>query len=156
MGILPADPDAVGAESLPASGGAHEYGRAVVTEDAQTVTSSCQLRHDRVTKCDWAASEPASTMRGMVPSTSSRPHRLDENLVDDDLRARFATLTNREFTSLREALAYHFSYVRPGITRALDDDSMPARLRRDDFATLHAAMGKLGIRMRSPLPAELE
>lgn len=55
---------------------------------------------------------------------------------------------------MRDALAWHFNYVRPDITRSLDDDSMPARHYREKFRDLHTAMGKLGIRARSPLPSQ--
>lgn len=77
---------------------------------------------------------------------------LGPELVDDELRERFASLTAKEFQAVRDALVYHFNYVRPDVTRMLDDDSMPARSHREQFQELHAGMSKLGIRVRSPLP----
>lgn len=77
---------------------------------------------------------------------------LAPELVDDELRERFAALTAKEFDALRDALVYHFNYVRPDITKSLDDTSMPAKHYRDKFRQLHSGMSKLGIRVRSPLP----
>ncbi len=77
---------------------------------------------------------------------------LAPELVDDEVRERFASLTAKEFQALRDALVYQFNYMRPTITRMLDDDSMPAREQREQFRQLHAGLTKLGIRVRSPLP----
>lgn len=85
-------------------------------------------------------------------STPEAIHQSVPELVDDELRNRFASLTAQEFEAVRDALLWHFNYVRPDITRMLDDNSMPARNHREQFQKLHAGMSKLGIRVRSPLP----
>lgn len=67
-GILPTYSDALGADSLPASGRAHEYGRAAIAADAQIVTTSRQLRHDLVTF------DPSRTRAGRIgPHVHGRP-----------------------------------------------------------------------------------
>lgn len=110
----------------------------------------------RVSMGSWAVTPSIARVRPAVQncgmSMSAATHPSAPELVGDELRERFASLTAKEFDVVRDALVWHFKYMRPTITKSLDDTSMPAEHYREKFRELHSGMSKLGIRVRSPLP----
>lgn len=59
-------------------------------------------------------------------------------------------LTEREIDALTTAATWYFKYHGPIIAKLADDPSAMAMARRDDFYDLHAAIGKLGVRLALP------
>jgi hypothetical protein len=60
------------------------------------------------------------------------------------------TLNQREVQALTEAAAWYAKYHERVISAAAADSSAMAVAQRDRFEILHAALQKLGVRMRRP------
>jgi hypothetical protein len=59
-------------------------------------------------------------------------------------------LSDRELRALTQAAAWYMNYHGRMIAEQADDPSAAALARREWFLDLHAALGKLGLRLRLP------
>ncbi|MCZ7587998.1 MAG: hypothetical protein M5U27_03890 [Gaiella sp.] len=59
-------------------------------------------------------------------------------------------LDAHELDALTSAAAWYFKYHGRMIAERADDRSAAALAQRDDFLDLHAALGKLGVRLALP------
>ena len=60
------------------------------------------------------------------------------------------SLSERELRALTEAAAWYVNYHGRMIAEQADDPSAAALVRREWFLDVHAALGKLGLRLRLP------
>lgn len=65
------------------------------------------------------------------------------------------SLTDHELRALLAAATWYAKYHEHMIEEEADDRSAAAVVRREEFMDLHAALGKMGIRLRPPVRAPL-
>jgi hypothetical protein len=64
--------------------------------------------------------------------------------------AALDALEPKELRALTEAAAWYAKYHERIISESADDPSASARVRREQFSSLHGALWKLGVEMRRP------
>lgn len=70
--------------------------------------------------------------------------------VDPAASPALEDLSARELRALAEAAAWYAKYHERIISETADDRSAAAVSRREQFANLHSALWKLGVRIRRP------
>lgn len=75
---------------------------------------------------------------------------ITEELVSEELRERFSTLTAEEFRAINEALVWYAKSRNRDIVDLMSRPELPGRERIEQFERLHSGLRKLGTRIRSP------